>query len=403
MSVKGHDHTRLCWVYFFIFCCLRPSESDGLVGPGVQSPRDRQIILTCASRQGDSELCSGYGRRAEMAEQCLRRIFTCCLAAVCLVIVYLSRIDTRTWRQPFRIAPATRHSLYPTNWTLIDLKRFEFLLNSDVCAEGDSVKLLLSVTSHPGHVALRQAFRRALPSHILEEFAIRRVFVLAKINPIQKGYDQVSQTVVEQEHILYGDIVQGDFLESYRNLSYKHVLGLKYALHYCPQTSFVLKMDDDTAVDLFRMLALLETLGTQESLTIVGSLMNINERKVLRDLDSKWYVTYDEYPSTIYPNFVSGWAYGTTLKGKPHLAHLVAFLARTDPFLPSLDYSCGAAGKMFGAISYVLDRRRVRNRYSLIYLTCSLSGFHASINRRLTSKFVGHQLYQRSIQADTIS
>ena len=132
------------------------------------------------------------------------------------------------------------------------------------------------VTSHPGHVTLRHAFRRALPAEVLAKDNIRRVFLLARIDPLQAGYGQTNQSVIEEEHLLHRDIIQGDFLESYRHLSYKHVMGLKYAVHYCPQTSWILKMDDDITVDIYQLITLLQaTNWTTTSNIIVGALMGL--------------------------------------------------------------------------------------------------------------------------------
>lgn len=131
------------------------------------------------------------------------------------------------------------------------------------------------MTSHPGHVTIRRAFRRALPVHVLAKDNIRRVFLLARIDPQQEGYNQTNQLVIEEEYLLHKDIVQGDFVESYRHLSYKHIMGLKYAVHYCPQASWILKMDDDIAVDIYQFLTLLEETNWTTSNLIVGALMGL--------------------------------------------------------------------------------------------------------------------------------
>ena len=41
------------------------------------------------------------------------------------------------------------------------------------------------------------------------------------------------QSRVEDEAAQFGDIVQGNFDESYRHLAYKHIMGLKWAATYC--------------------------------------------------------------------------------------------------------------------------------------------------------------------------
>jgi len=89
-------------------------------------------------------------------------------------------------------------------------------------------------------------------------------------------------------------------------------MGLKYAAHYCPQASMVIKMDDDIAVDIFQLSDWAKKEGLS-GLQIAGAVMTGNELIPLRqDAISKWSVTHEEYPMTRYPPFVSGWAYVTT-------------------------------------------------------------------------------------------
>ena len=43
----------------------------------------------------------------------------------------------------------------------------------------------------------------------------------------------------------------GDFLDTYRNLSYKSILGKLWVSNFCEQADFVIKADDDMFVDLY--------------------------------------------------------------------------------------------------------------------------------------------------------
>ena len=50
--------------------------------------------------------------------------------------------------------------------------------------------------------------------------------------------------------------MQGDFLDTYRNLSYKNIMGNLWVSHFCEQAKFVVKTDDDQYVDLYEVLVL---------------------------------------------------------------------------------------------------------------------------------------------------
>ena len=58
---------------------------------------------------------------------------------------------------------------------------------------------------------------------------------------------------IQNEHLLYGDIVQGDFVDTYRNLSLKAVVGNLWVSKFCSQAEFVVKTDDDMFVDLYEV------------------------------------------------------------------------------------------------------------------------------------------------------
>lgn len=54
---------------------------------------------------------------------------------------------------------------------------------------------------------------------------------------------------MESENNQYGDILQGNFIDSYHNLSYKHTMALKYVAERCTQVPYILKCDDDVIIN----------------------------------------------------------------------------------------------------------------------------------------------------------
>ena len=47
--------------------------------------------------------------------------------------------------------------------------------------------------------------------------------------------------------------MQGDFLDTYHNLSYKAAMGNLWVAEFCSQAQFVVKTDDDMYVDLYEV------------------------------------------------------------------------------------------------------------------------------------------------------
>ncbi|CAL4065779.1 unnamed protein product, partial [Meganyctiphanes norvegica] len=79
---------------------------------------------------------------------------------------------------------------------------------------------------------------------------------------------------------------------------------------YCPQSKFIIKMDDDIVVNLYDFHDRLRYRYEDRKNLILG-LMQM-EAKPVRNKISKWYVGYDEFPGYFYASFMSGWAYAIT-------------------------------------------------------------------------------------------
>ena len=65
--------------------------------------------------------------------------------------------------------------------------------------------------------------------------------------------DENIQRSLEEESQEYGDLVQGDFLDNYYNLSYKAIMGNIWAAEFCSQAEFLVKTDDDMFVDMYEV------------------------------------------------------------------------------------------------------------------------------------------------------
>lgn len=166
------------------------------------------------------------------------------------------------------------------------------------------------ITSYVGHDELRAAHREAMPIKHLAELGFVRVFLIGAI-PQREKY--ITQPAVNEEHRRFGDLVQGNFIEAYRNLTYKHVMGLRWATVDCPGSKFIIKADDDTVFDLYNLYSFL--LGqTEFEAHLTNSLLAgyvLDSKKPIRNAASKWYVSESEYASSSYPNYLSGWFYVT--------------------------------------------------------------------------------------------
>ncbi|PSN52426.1 hypothetical protein C0J52_16257 [Blattella germanica] len=143
---------------------------------------------------------------------------------------------------------------------------------------------------------------------------IRRIFLLA-VSTLKDDirYNAVSQNALEDENRRYSDLLQGNFNEAYRNLTYKHMMGLQWVSRYCYQAQFVIKMDDDIIVDFYRLLnTVYSNLESLDRPFLMGYVLK--GAIPVREPTNKWYVTKTEYSGSLYPPFLSGWLYVTTPK-----------------------------------------------------------------------------------------
>ncbi|XP_060519925.1 beta-1,3-galactosyltransferase 5-like [Cylas formicarius] len=179
---------------------------------------------------------------------------------------------------------------------LVDIDFTFTVLNGD-CDE--RVFLLVLVHSSPGNFERRRVVRETWgglgPNTTL-------VFLLGMVE------SDLVRAALRRENLAHRDLIQGDFLDVYRNLTYKHMMGLKYGLYHCPRAKYILKTDDDVFVNapLLRN-SLANDLSDGGAVGVL--LCNPKGRSaVLRSYRSKWRVGFDEYPDREYPSYCMGWA-----------------------------------------------------------------------------------------------
>lgn len=112
-----------------------------------------------------------------------------------------------------------------------------------------------------------------------------------------------TQMKIEQESKIFCDILQGNFTDSYRNLTLKGIMGMRWASKKCSQTDFVLITDDDMEFSFENIFKTLQNYSRKEYLYMGSPILN---SKPFRWKYSKHYVTYDEFRPTAYPPYASG-------------------------------------------------------------------------------------------------
>lgn len=203
---------------------------------------------------------------------------------------------------------------------LIDLNNFKFITNQNSCSRNKSHQPLVIILVHsaPENFSKRRTIRRTWGGRDERSYLI---FLLGAVTSAT-----LNERIVK-ENAFHADIVQGNFVDSYRNMTYKHVMGLKWFTYTCKKATFVLKTDDDVLVNspfLYESLQTFFSLPTDEltsstahsnntyssSLKLAANKLILCDKivnsKVKRTYRSKWRVSYDEFIGKFYPPYCPG-------------------------------------------------------------------------------------------------
>ncbi|XP_055606719.1 beta-1,3-galactosyltransferase 9 [Uranotaenia lowii] len=199
--------------------------------------------------------------------------------------------------------------------SLIDLKDFRFTINFNNCTSAnerrkrestrsDSLKgderwtplILVLVHSAPSNWYKRNTIRDTWGQF---DPRAKLVFLLGAVN------STTLQRRIEEENRQHDDIVQGNFIDAYRNMTYKHVMALKWFTYHCPEAKYILKADDDVFVNTPVLYDSLESYAQRSGLLFC---QKISRAAVKRTYRSKWFVSIREYPNKYYPNHCPGYS-----------------------------------------------------------------------------------------------
>ncbi|CAG0902541.1 unnamed protein product [Darwinula stevensoni] len=201
--------------------------------------------------------------------------------------------------------------------------------------QGEGCTVLVLVHSAPGNAVQRRVVRETWGS--VRSFvdrgrvvSVRVVFVVG--NPVEGGVDGVEESL-ESERQRFHDIVRGDFQDTYRNLSVKSILGLKWATQVHPDALLVVKADDDVIVDVPSFWNHLRRSFSGDLVDLDGTLFCSVHLGAKPQRFGKWKVTESEYPGSEYPPYCAGLAYALTTNSA---RKLLERRTRTRGSVPSL-------------------------------------------------------------------
>lgn len=195
---------------------------------------------------------------------------------------------------PKDLAPGNPHQHHP----------YKFILNQPDICQGGRELIIVCITAVQNFQE-RQAVRETWGSYAYTPANnASLIFLLGLTN------SSLLQKKLVKENQRHKDIVQEDFVDSYRNLSLKSVALLKWVTVYCNASRFVLKADDDMYINIPNLVTAMKIEALKQDSFIMGHMFE--GVKPVQDKKSKWYTPLEHFSETLYPMYTSGTAYCMT-------------------------------------------------------------------------------------------
>ncbi|XP_069476355.1 beta-1,3-galactosyltransferase 2-like [Ambystoma mexicanum] len=243
--------------------------------------------------------------------------------------------------------------------------QFRYIINeADKCRDGHPFLILL-VPTEPGLVQARQVIRQTWGNEsLVPGIRIVRIFLLG----ITTQPESKLQQDIFKESRQYHDIVQHEYLDTYKNLTIKTLMGLNWVATFCPNTPYVMKADCDMFVNTEYLIHhLLQPKLPHREEFFTGYLLKGYSPN--RDPGSKWYMPQELYPNQHYPVFCSGTGY--VFSGD--LAAKIFDVSFSVKHLPLEDVYVGLCLKVLNVTPVAPPKESDFNHWHVYFSICNYS------------------------------
>lgn len=198
----------------------------------------------------------------------------------------------------------TQSEINETNIVLLD--------KSELCANYDrdlsnpvKTNLLIAVKTWPGNKEQRDVLRRTWIKDVKDVYHVPIIFVMGSTFDKQMVKELIAE---DQEH---QDMVIGKPVDNYYNLTLKAIFLLSWTRTYC-SNRWLLYVDDDTIVNVKNVIELVNEKTRKLSSNSTQLQMYCHALRgypVIRDRNSKWFVSRQVWPDSQYPDYCLGIGY----------------------------------------------------------------------------------------------
>ncbi|XP_042276119.1 beta-1,3-galactosyltransferase 2 [Thunnus maccoyii] len=219
-------------------------------------------------------------------------------------------------------------------YRVLSPETYKYILNQPAVCKDRSPFLVFMVPVAPPEAAAREAIRKTWGAPAQD------TLTLFYVGLPEGGQVSNIQEKLEEESRKHADIIQMNFVDSYKNLTIKTMMMMNWLATHCPNASYTMKVDADIFVNVFYLIRRLSSSPQQGYIT--GSV--ISDGKPRRDSNSKWQITEELYPEDSFPPYVSGAGYVFSTD----LAARISWASRFVRMIPLEDVYVGLCLNVLG-------------------------------------------------------
>ncbi|KAG4065783.1 hypothetical protein HA402_012461 [Bradysia odoriphaga] len=196
-----------------------------------------------------------------------------------------------------------------TNFTFMN----ENLCNSSATENTYDRTVVIVVLSARNHFdnrnLIRQTYGTVRNANNVQILGV--VFMLG--NSDAHGSDVTDDNKLQEERNRFSDIVVGDFVDCYRNLTLKTIMAYEWITARCREAQIVVKTDDDVLINIFELTRELDT-WSQDQVASSNIWCKVDKgEKPVKDVNSMYYASPLDFPNGLFPNHCEGVGYVTSI------------------------------------------------------------------------------------------
>ncbi|XP_041847130.1 beta-1,3-galactosyltransferase 2-like isoform X2 [Melanotaenia boesemani] len=181
---------------------------------------------------------------------------------------------------------------------------YRFILDEPNRCRKESPFLVLVIPVPPQDRRTRDIIRKTWGNQTTVLGHVVSHFFLLGLSRIGKGTGHPEEKVLNESQ-QHHDILQSDFLDSYKNLTIKTMVMFQWLSSRCPKASYAMKVDSDMFLNVHKLVGML--LKAPQRLYMTG--MVARNALVIRDSNSKWFLPVSAFPESVYPPYSLGLGY----------------------------------------------------------------------------------------------